>query len=220
MKKDKKEQKVNKVVYGLIIDKSSSMMEIQREILQSLNDRIKAIKKLDKNSKTETLVELVMFNHRVKRLHTLTPAKEMKPLNREDYFVNGTTALYDALGSTLERFNLLLSNEIAKGTCKVVILVYTDGYENASRSYSQQDIKEMLRVANNTPGVEITMVGCDEETLTMAREMNFNMDNVVRTSKENLSESMQCFDDYMVSFDSNKMSNFKESYKNYDLDKE
>ena len=209
-----------KVVYALVVDKSGSMADIQSEILMSLNDRIKAIQKINETTDKEVLVELVAFNESVRRILPLVKAKKLAQLKAPEYEVGGTTALYDALGSTLERMYLTFGSDIEKGNCSVVIVVYTDGYENASRMYSKQVIREMLGKANSMKNVEITMVGCDEETLLMAQEMNFKQNNVVRTSKDYLSASMNMMDGYLAAFSNDEMPNFKSSYKDFDLDQE
>ncbi len=208
-----------KVVYALVVDKSGSMAVIQSEILMSLNDRISTIKNIAETSERDVLAELVTFNESAKRVLPLVNANKLNLLTSQEYQIGGTTALYDALGSTLERLDLTFNQELVAGTCSAVVVVYTDGYENASRMYSKQVIREMLRKANEMENVEITIVGCDEETLMMARDMNFNVDNVVRTSKENLSATMKSMDSYLYGYAKGEKRNFKADYKDFDLDK-
>lgn len=208
-----------KTVFALIIDKSGSMFDIKDEIFQSINDRIKSIKKSAKKEDKKMLVELVSFNHHITRLRTFESALTIKKLKEREYEVGGTTSLYDALGSTLERIELMFGKEIRQETCNVMVVVYTDGYENSSRQFSNEDIKEMLSKANETKGFEVAMVGCDEETLTMARRLNFRPKNIVRTSKEEMNESMESVDDYLVNFSMGRDVNFKKSLSKFDLDK-
>ena len=99
-------------------------------------------------------------------------------------------------------------------------MVYTDGYENTSRMYSKQVIREMLGKANAMENVEVTMVGCDEETLLMAQDLNFDNQNVVRTGKDDLGKSMKILDGYMEAISRGERPNFKAGYKEFDLDKE
>lgn len=200
------------------MDRSSSMWEIKDEILQSVNDRFQSIKKMEKEKDSEILTDLTLFNERVSRVFTLLTQEEIELLTSEDYQVNGTTALYDALGSTLEKLYLNFYQDIESGDCKVVVVVYTDGYENASRMYSNADIRRMLSKANNMEGVEISIVGCEEETLTMAQSMNFKGTNVVRVKKESFASSMKEMDQYFDDFRKDKLTNFKESMRKFDLD--
>ena len=135
---------IKKMVYGLVIDRSASMSDLREEMLMSINNRIKSIKKNSKEKEQEAFVELVTFNHSVKRVYSMEPVESVEQLKRNDYEIDGSTSLYDALGSTLERMQLIYGEEVRKGNCNVAIVVYTDGHENTSRMYSQSQIKEML----------------------------------------------------------------------------
>ena len=209
-----------KTVFGLILDKSGSMYDIKDEMLLSINQRIKTIKKLSAKSDGEVIVELVVFNHKINRIYDFEPAGKLKKLKKKEYEVNGTTALYDALGHMLERIDLKYGEEIAKGKCNAMVIVYTDGLENASRHYNIDNIKKQMSRANETKGFEVTMVGCDEETLMSAQTMNFNRKNVVRTSKLNLSRSMASLDPILHAISISHPIDFKSSFSKLDLDKE
>ncbi len=208
-----------KVIYALVIDRSGSMADLRDEIFQSINARIASIKALATEGDKETFVEIVTFNHSVKRVLPLAEASALAPLRESDYQIDGCTALYDAVGGTLERLNLLFRQEVRMGTAKIVIVVYTDGYENASRNYSKADIYAMLKQANSMENVEITLVGCDEATVMMAHEMNFKAENVVRTSKGTMSKSMDVLDNYFTAHYRDQKPNFKSGFKDFDLDK-
>ena len=56
--------------------------------------------------------------------------KKVKKLTNKDYFVGGCTALYDALGNTINSMK-------QKDTDKVLFIIITDGYENSSKEYKQ-----------------------------------------------------------------------------------
>ena len=209
-----------KIIYGIIIDRSSSMCDLRDEMLLSINNRVSAIKKISKEKNQDAYVELVTFNDKVNRVIELEPYSDVRALGPDDYLIDGMTSLYDALGSTLERIELIFGNEIRKGECNVAIIVYTDGYENSSRLYTQPQIKKMLTLANNMEGVEVSIVGCDVETLTMAKEINFENKNMVRTSRKDFVKSMKVMDDYFLHDVEGGTFNLKESMKDFDLDKE
>jgi hypothetical protein len=208
-----------KSVYSLLIDRSGSMADLRDEIFQSINARIDSIQKLAAETDNDVLVEIVTFNHSIKLVLPLTEAKKLNHLNESDYQIDGTTALYDALGSTIERMNLLFGKEIEAKTCNATVVVYTDGYENASRNFFKGLIKAMLLIANKTENVQVALVGCDEETLFMAHELNFKMQNVVRTSKSDMAKSMSSLDTFFEKRNNGERTNFKVDFSQFDLDK-
>lgn len=209
-----------KVIYSLIMDRSSSMWEIQGEILQSVNERIRTIKAMETEKEEQILTDFTLFNETVSRSFSLLPQKDLTLLTEADYNVNGTTALYDALGSTLERLYLTFYDKVVAHRCKIVVVVYTDGYENASRLYSREAIRQMLAKANELEGVEVSIVGCEMDTLTMAQEMNFKASNSVRVQKGAMADSLKEMDRYFDDFRKDKKTTFKESLYDFDLDKD
>ncbi|WP_420378782.1 hypothetical protein [Gilvibacter sp.] len=207
-----------KVIYSIIMDRSSSMWEIRDEILESVNQQIATIKEMETLEEEVLLTDLTLFNERVSRVLSLITQSQLRILSNNDYNVNGTTALYDAIGSTLERLFANYNEEVLEKKCKVVVVIYTDGYENASRMYSASEIRRMLDRANEMEGVEINIVGCEDETLTMAENMHFRSSNIVRVNKEDLASSLKELDSYLYNFRNDKMFNFKQSLKKFDQD--
>ncbi|GAG00899.1 unnamed protein product, partial [marine sediment metagenome] len=78
---------------------------------------------------------LVKFNNRINQVINNLDLKEVKPLTVEDYRPDRTTALYDALGETISQ----LSDQK-----NVLMVIVTDGHENASQEYNHQEVTEML----------------------------------------------------------------------------
>ena len=89
--------------------------------------------------KQEHFVSLVTFNDDVKTVYECVPVKEIKELTAETYLPNCCTALYDAMGMSLNK----LRHEVTDMD-KVLVTVVTDGYENASREYSGKAIKALV----------------------------------------------------------------------------
>ena len=67
------------------------------------------------------------------------PVKEVEELTAETYRPNCCTALYDAMGISLNT----LRPKVAEAD-KVLVTVVTDGYENASKEYNGKAIKALV----------------------------------------------------------------------------
>ena len=57
----------------------------------------------------------------------------------EDYIPRGGTPLYDSVGKTIEH-----ANSLAKKGDKVMLMIDTDGEENMSREFNQDNIKKLV----------------------------------------------------------------------------
>lgn len=90
-------------VFNLIIlDESGSMQSIKKEAIDSVNETVQTIRSAEKkNENQEHFVSLVTFNDDVKTVYDCVPAKEVKELTSETYHPDCCTALYDAMGMSL-----------------------------------------------------------------------------------------------------------------------
>ncbi len=116
------------------------MQSIKKEAIDSINETIQTIRLAQKkHEEQEHFVSLVTFNDDVKTVYECVPVKEIKELTAETYLPNCCTALYDAMGMSLNK----LRHEVTDMD-KVLVTVVTDGYENASREYSGKTIKALV----------------------------------------------------------------------------
>ena len=124
----------------IIIDESGSMQSIKKETIDSVNETIQTIRGAQrKHEEQEHLVTLVTFNDDVKSVYECVPVNEVKELTAESYCPDCCTALYDAMGMSL--------NALRKSVAEVdtvLVTIVTDGYENSSREYDGKAIKALV----------------------------------------------------------------------------
>ena len=124
----------------IIIDESGSMQSIKKAAIDSVNETIQTIRSAQKKHEgQEHYVSLVTFNDDVKTVYECVPVDEVKELTAETYQPDCCTALYDAMGISLNA----LRKKVAEDD-KVLVTVVTDGYENASKEYSGKAIKALV----------------------------------------------------------------------------
>ena len=116
-----------------ILDKSGSMGHLAEEVIQSFNQFIEEQRELDDPAN----VTLVQFNHKYEKPFDSVPIGNFPELTDEVYRCCGQTALHDAIGKTL--------NEFDKKKKNVVVLIQTDGYENASQEFGGPRGRELIR---------------------------------------------------------------------------
>ena len=158
----------------IIIDESGSMQSIKKEAIDSVNETIQTIRAAQKKHEgQEHFITIVSFNDDVKSICKCVSADEAKELTAETYCPNCSTALYDAMGISL--------NELRKNVAendKVLVTVVTDGYENASKEYDGKAIKSLVDELK-AKGWVFAYVGANQDveqvaaTISITNVMNF-----------------------------------------------
>lgn len=123
---------------AVIADRSGSMFGIAEDMNGGLETFLKEQDALDGT----LLVDIVTFDGTVEQV--VTDGK-VRDVTFPVIVPRGSTALNDAMGTTItslgERFAKM--DELTRPG-KVIVLVITDGYENASREYTSEKIKELV----------------------------------------------------------------------------
>ena len=181
----------------VIIDESGSMQSIKKEAIGSVNETVQTIRSAQKkHEEQEHYVSLVTFNDDVKTIYECVPVDEVKELTNETYRPDCCTALYDAMGISLNA----LRKKVAEDD-KVLVTVVTDGYENASKEYSGKAIKSLVDELKGK-GWVFAYIGANQDvesvaaTISITNVMNFETTSVgtqVMTDRVNRSrERLYC----------------------------
>ena len=163
----------------IIIDESGSMQSIKKEAIDSVNETIQTIRSAQKKHQDqEHYVSLVTFNDDVKTVYECIPVDEVKELTAKTYQPDCCTALYDAMGISLNA----LRKKVAEDD-KVLVTVVTDGYENASKEYSGKAIKALVDELK-AKGWVFAYIGANQDveavaaTISITNVMNFETTSV------------------------------------------
>lgn len=163
----KNEKKLDVV---FILDKSGSMGGQEENTISSFNEYLEK----EKKNNYKTNITTVLFSDSYSILHDRVDVKKMKKLTNKEYFVGGCTALYDALGNTIHSFE-------SKDTDKVLFIIITDGYENASREYHIDDIKKLIKKHFD---YEFIFVGADIDSYAAGNNIGIKKDNIANFKKD------------------------------------
>lgn len=99
------------------------------------------------------------------------PLSEVPKLTRETFVPRGGTALYDAIGRTLNEQGERIKREAWADL--VVVYIITDGGENSSRKYNQEQIKTMVQHAE-AHGWKFIYLGANQDAWETARSFGSN----------------------------------------------
>ncbi|WP_297901454.1 vWA domain-containing protein [uncultured Parabacteroides sp.] len=129
-----------KVFNLIILDESGSMQSIKKEAIDSVNETVQTIRFAEKkNEDQEHCVSLVTFNDNIKTVYDCVPAKDVKEVTAETYRPDCCTALYDAMGMSLNALRLKVAEDD-----RVLVTIVTDGCENSSQEYNGKAIKALV----------------------------------------------------------------------------
>ena len=90
--------------------------------------------------------------------------------------MGGTTALLDAVGSTI--LNVDQKGNVKKGT-KVIFVIITDGMENASREFTKTKVKQMISDKQEKYGWDFIYLGANIDAAEEAGAIGVKKANAV-----------------------------------------
>jgi uncharacterized protein YegL len=169
----------------IIIDESGSMEVIKQQAINSVNETIQTIRAAQqRNENQEHFVTLVSFNDRVKTINDCESIDKVQELTAESYQPDCCTALYDAMGMSLNA----LRKKVAD-IDKVLVTVVTDGYENASREYSGKAIKALVEELK-AKGWVFAYIGANHDVEAVAASMSIT--NTMKFEATNEGVEVMC----------------------------
>lgn len=124
-----------------ILDKSGSMCGLEQDTIGGFNSLIEKQKK----EEGEVVVSTVLFNQEMTFIHNRVDINEVSKMTTKEYFTGGCTALLDAMGNTIKTISEKqeqLKDEYKPN--KTMVIITTDGLENASTEYNFNSIKRLI----------------------------------------------------------------------------
>ena len=154
-----KSQKKRQVDTIILLDSSGSMLNMGDEPVQAVNSFIKE----QKNAEDSTF-SLYTFNNTVTTVYENVPVNEVEEY--KDFDPDNMTALYDAIGNAITK---KLKSDRSEN---VVMVIVTDGLENASREYRMKDIKKLTTDAEENHGWKIIYIGANQDVSEESGKIN------------------------------------------------
>ena len=138
--------KDNLTEIAVIVDRSGSMENIWKDTLGGLRSFIDDQKKLD----GEANFTLTVFDTEHDLIHDRVDLKKVDH-SKYNFGPRGGTALYDAIGTTVNKLGekLALQKEEERPS-KVIVAIFTDGGENSSVEYKKEAVMKMIKEQEET----------------------------------------------------------------------
>jgi hypothetical protein len=162
---------------AVVVDRSGSMTDAKNNTIEGFNKFLNEQVALPGSAD----ISVYQFDDKYEPIYENTPIKDAKHLNGKTYRpeVGGSTALYDALASTIHNLGSRLSSLPEQDRPnKVIVVTITDGYENASRDYSrhndgQNRLKALIQQQENTYSWEFVFLGATLDAVNVATGLGF-----------------------------------------------
>jgi uncharacterized protein YegL len=181
-----------------LLDRSGSMGGLESDTIGGYN----ALLEKQKTVPGEAIVTTVLFDDRYELLHDRIMLSGISPITGQDYFVRGSTALLDAIGTTIHKIaNAHRHTDESQRPGKTLMVITTDGLENASREYTCQKVRQLIEHQKDEFGWEFLFLGANIDAITTAgkfgiaadRAVNYHADSKgTRLNYEVVSDAASC----------------------------
>ncbi|MEI6580032.1 MAG: vWA domain-containing protein [Eubacteriales bacterium] len=156
-----------------ILDKSGSMAGLETDTIGGFNSLLAK----QKSEKGDAVITTVLFDNNYEVLHDRADMRQVNPITNKEYFVEGSTALLDALGRTINRIGKAMAQTREQDRPgKVMFVIITDGFENASREFKYSQIKRMIEHQKTKYSWEFIFLGANIDAVEAAAKVGITAD--------------------------------------------
>lgn len=167
------QEKPSRIELVMILDKSGSMHGLEADTIGGFNAMIEKEKKLG----IDVRVTTVLFNDKIDRLYEHREIQSVRPLTERTYETGGTTALLDAVGDTI--LHMEQSGAADRQGTKVIVVIITDGMENASTEFTKAKVKELISDKQEKAGWDFIYLGANIDAAEEADAIGVRKANAV-----------------------------------------
>ena len=181
--------KTRKTIYHLIVDKSGSMQDCTEATINGFNEQVNRIKhKALEYEEEEITMGLTTFNTYVDHHYFQLNPNVVELLNNVTYLPQGSTALLDAVGESITQIERKVTESSIPST--VIVVILTDGYENASKSYNLVKIRNMISRLEETGKWTFSFIGATLDAVDVAASMSIKRQNSFAFDKKEMGQSV------------------------------
>lgn len=154
---------------AVVLDRSGSMSACEKDMRNGLDAFFKSQAKLP----GKCLVDFAQFDTVYETVYTDREISEAKTVLHP----RGLTALVDAIGHTITNLGEKLkamAEDDRPGT--VIVVVVTDGGENASKEWTAERVKELIEQQTNQWNWNFTFLGANIDAVKTGQRFGFSPD--------------------------------------------
>jgi hypothetical protein len=148
-----------------IVDRSGSMSGIAKDMIGGYNTFIKK----QKETPGECFVSFYQFDDIYESVFERIALADVKDLDDTTYVPRNMTALYDAIGKTVNNYGKYLS-ELAEDQRpeRVLVVIITDGQNNASHEFTADQVKNIVKHQTDVYKWDFVFLGSNIDSWSVA----------------------------------------------------
>ncbi len=170
-----------------ILDASGSMAGLESDTIGGFNSMIER----QRGEAGEALVSTVMFSNDSRVVHDRADIAKVEPLTAKDYRVGGCTALIDAIGGAIHHIGNVhkyaREEDVPEHT---LFVITTDGMENASRRYTADEVRGMVKRQREKYGWEFLFLGANIDAVETAARYGIDEDRAANFLNDGIGQGL------------------------------
>jgi Mg-chelatase subunit ChlD len=152
---------------ALVVDRSGSMSTIAKD----MEGGIATLFKDQVKEPGECLVTLVQFDDKYEVLGTNVPIADIESYELKP---RGSTALLDAVGKAVTTLKEKANSTVTSAKPEnVIVVIVTDGYENASKEWKRDAVKALIEKQTGA-GWQFTYLGANQDSFAEASSLGID----------------------------------------------
>ena len=179
----------------VVLDRSGSMSVVRGDAIGGFNTFLEAQQK----APGEANITVVQFNTILEKYADGVDVRSIKPLTQDTYVPYGNTALYDAVGETIDKTGQrLASMKENDRPSKVIFAILTDGEENSSKEYSGAQVKKAIEHQREKYNWDFIFLAAGEGAFKEANAIGMDLNKTIRFANtgENQTKSYEVLANY------------------------
>jgi len=198
------------------------MSDCRHETLQNLNLHLKTIQQLQNEFPEQIFkVSLTLFNTHLSQRWLYKSPLDLQPLPLDNYIPDGSTALLDAIGTQIHEIQHKFGEDIASDKATVVMVILTDGEENASRFYDFPFISKTIKSLEKTEKWTFTFLGTDIDAFHVGEMLSIKKGNTMQFDKKEMNVTFNKVNNSLKEyFYSKQMGNLQGDFLNQNEENE
>lgn len=194
----------NKTLIAMLVDRSGSMIRMKADMDQA----IKAFFDTQREVPGEAVVSLSQFDNRYEDVFSFV---DLKRLPSYEILPRNSTALYDAMGKMITEIGeKLAETDEDERPSKVIFVVVTDGYENASTEWTQQMVNDLVTQQKDQWSWEFVFLGAGIDAVQVGAGLGISRGSTLTFDAASAPVAMAAMGNYVTTTRSGVAASFSE----------
>lgn len=160
---------------AIVLDRSGSMESCRDQTISGFNEYAQDIRRTAHEAGLDARLTLTVFNGEVRMPLFGAPLDRLHLMSRKYYVPDGSTAMLDAVGQTVDR---LERDGADIEMASVLVCIISDGQENSSTEYTYPAVAERIKRLTATERWTFTYLGSNQDLSVVSQRLDIPVANM------------------------------------------